>query len=390
MKQVIRALIFILVVFLIVFCESYSTQAQSFSENFNTLNANNQCDRTVYSNRCWVFKSAEVSNTNAIDGCSVRSSQLSNSTVTPVAGGNRVNFPFEITTPALRITSPASVTFNAAIINTTSNPTLYVIADPVSSTANSFTLATIPTSSAGLTTSSKAFTASFTPPSGDYTIRFGIVGTGGTSRLILDNVFVSNISAVAQPTSCRLAPLPVTLTEFRASQTADGCTVQLQWTTSLELNNKAFIVERSADARSFEPIGSIAGKGTTNQMQHYSFDDSHPLPVSYYRLKQVDIDQHFEYSKIIAMVSRCSPEGLVFQYSQEMHQLDILVNQSTIATPLSVDLFDSAGRRLHSLTVQNAQPMVSIDTTPFSSSFLIIRITDGSGKLLRSQRLFLP
>ena len=189
----------ILGIFLAVFCSVHITKAQSFSENFNTLNAANQCDRTVYSNRCWVFKSADVSSTNAIDGCSVRTSQLSSSTTTPVAGGNRVNFPYEVTTPALRITSPASITFNASLVNTTSNPVLYVIADPVSSTANSFTLATIPTSAAGLTTSTKAFTVAFTPPSGDYIIRFGVVGTGGASRLILDNIYVSTVSAVAQP-----------------------------------------------------------------------------------------------------------------------------------------------------------------------------------------------
>ena len=125
-------------------------------------------------------------------------------------------------------------------------------------------------------------------------------------------------------------------------------------------------------------------------MQQYSFNDDHPLPVSYYRLKQVDIDQHFEYSKIIAVVSRCSSDALVFQYSQETHQLDILPNQLKTEYPISVELFDAAGRRLHSLPIQDAQPIASIDTTPFTSPFLIIRITDKNGKLLRSQRLFLP
>ncbi|AQG79748.1 hypothetical protein AWR27_10670 [Spirosoma montaniterrae] len=217
-----------------------------------------------------------------------------------------------------------------------------------------------------------------------------MIGTGGTSRIILDNLFVSNvISQVAGP-SCSTDALPVTLTEFSATQSPNDCSVQLNWATSLELTNEKFIVERSSNAQSFEGIGSVAGRGTTNANQRYSFVDSSPLPTAYYRLKQVDADQTSTYSKIIAVVNRCSAGAIVLQYSQQTARLDVLLNQIDAQFPVSLDVYDSSGRRLHHLNVAESQSIASIDTTPFGSRFIIVRIADSGGNVLRSQRLFLP
>lgn len=91
---------------------------------------------------------------------------------------------------------------------------------------------------------------------------------------------------------------PVTLTQFQSEATQEG--ISLSWQTSEETNNSHFEVERSSDARSFEAIGRIDGRGNSTENQSYTFADLAPrLGLNYYRLKQVDFDGASEYSRMI-------------------------------------------------------------------------------------------
>ncbi|MCF0061995.1 T9SS type A sorting domain-containing protein [Dyadobacter chenwenxiniae] len=93
--------------------------------------------------------------------------------------------------------------------------------------------------------------------------------------------------------------LPVTLISFNVHK--ENTNAVLTWTTSQETNNKGFEIERSADGKHFEKIGFInpysSGSDTT---QNYQFLDTSPLAGSnYYRLKQLDHDGKFAYSKMV-------------------------------------------------------------------------------------------
>lgn len=92
--------------------------------------------------------------------------------------------------------------------------------------------------------------------------------------------------------------IPVTLLSFTA--TKQGTTSLLEWVTSSEINNKEFIVERSTDGQNFTAIGKVAGAGNSSVKLNYNFTDAQPvIGKNYYRLKQVDFDGKFEYSKIL-------------------------------------------------------------------------------------------
>ena len=100
-------------------------------------------------------------------------------------------------------------------------------------------------------------------------------------------------------------PLPVELIDFEAKQ--DDAGVKLNWSTASETNNDYFIIERSYDASNFKKIGKIDGNGNSLFTNHYSFFDDQPFDgVNYYRLKQVDYDNNFEYSKIIPVLFNSS------------------------------------------------------------------------------------
>jgi len=79
--------------------------------------------------------------------------------------------------------------------------------------------------------------------------------------------------------------LPVNLVNFIVKQTSTGNL--LKWSTTSETNNAGFEIERSIDAKLFEKIGYVDGKGESATLQSYQFSDQNPLPISYYRLKQL-------------------------------------------------------------------------------------------------------
>ncbi|MEY5048727.1 MAG: hypothetical protein RLZZ175_2086 [Bacteroidota bacterium] len=95
--------------------------------------------------------------------------------------------------------------------------------------------------------------------------------------------------------------LPVSFLNVSAKNITSG--VLVKWQTASETNNDYFVVERSTDGRNFEVISSqIDGAGTTNNINSYTFIDKNPKEgVNYYRIKQVDFDAKFDYSKVVAV-----------------------------------------------------------------------------------------
>ncbi|GBD88389.1 ser-Thr-rich glycosyl-phosphatidyl-inositol-anchored membrane family protein [bacterium BMS3Abin03] len=97
-------------------------------------------------------------------------------------------------------------------------------------------------------------------------------------------------------------PVPVELTAFFAVTTREG--PRLIWTTSTELNNAGFDIERArfktGGQQIWEKIYFVAGHGTTTQPQEYIYIDKNVNPGRYsYRLKQVDYDGSYSYSGIV-------------------------------------------------------------------------------------------
>lgn len=108
------------------------------------------------------------------------------------------------------------------------------------------------------------------------------------------NPFIDHPEYVGQIWQCA-GVLPVNLTEFTAVQ--QTTTVQLKWSASNETSFKMYEVQRSVDAASYTSIGTVQGQNLAN----YNFvDDKLPnAGTVYYRLKMIDIDGRFTYSKVV-------------------------------------------------------------------------------------------
>ena len=88
--------------------------------------------------------------------------------------------------------------------------------------------------------------------------------------------------------------LPVTLTKFSAQKLEEK--INLSWTTTSEKNFDQFEVQKSSNAKSFETIANIKGKNAGI----YNYLDPAPWAGNnYYRLKSVDLDGTYAYSRTI-------------------------------------------------------------------------------------------
>lgn len=105
--------------------------------------------------------------------------------------------------------------------------------------------------------------------------------------------------------------VPVELAAFTAS--VSGTNVNLSWTTATETNNNGFEIQKKV-AGKFVAIGFVKGHGTTSEQHQYSYTDKQTQPGKYvYRLKQLDLDGTFEYSKEVEVNVI---QGLTFSLAQ--------------------------------------------------------------------------
>ena len=99
--------------------------------------------------------------------------------------------------------------------------------------------------------------------------------------------------------------LPVNWSYVRSHLNLSERYATINWATSKEWENSHFEVERSISGlKDWEKIGVVDGMGWTDKLSTYSFLDE-KLPLSsgnvYYRLKQIDFNLQFEYSKTVAL-----------------------------------------------------------------------------------------
>ena len=143
--------------------------------------------------------------------------------------------------------------------------------------------------------------------------------------------------------------LPVQLISFTATAqraTASNAAVLCNWKTATEENSSHFVVERSSNGGNFIPVGQVTANGNSSIQQSYTFIDKTSLKgISYYRLKQVDLDGKFTYSAIV-MVTTSSSATLFTIYpnpAKEEATLAVSLNKKQNAV---YSIFDQAGRKL--------------------------------------------
>ncbi|MCF2488577.1 Ig-like domain-containing protein [Dyadobacter sp. CY347] len=92
--------------------------------------------------------------------------------------------------------------------------------------------------------------------------------------------------------------LPVTLIDFNGSNVEN--TAVLTWRTAEETNSERFDIQRSTDGKDWRTVGTEKSHGESYVVKSYSFVDKTPgVGDNFYRLKMIDLDKTFAYSRVI-------------------------------------------------------------------------------------------
>lgn len=156
----------------------------------------------------------------------------------------------------------------------------------------------------------------------------------------------NNTSAESDPITVETLsdnPLPLNFVNFTYS--IDNENVILNWTTSSEINNEYFSIERAETINDFSSIGEVDGSGTTTNEVNYEFTDAKPLDLAYYRIKQVDFDDNFSYSKVIRVALKDNFEELtVYPNPTSPNNINIRGYVASETDRVNINFYDVMGK----------------------------------------------
>jgi hypothetical protein len=189
--------------------------------------------------------------------------------------------------------------------------------------------------------------------------------------------------------------LPVELTAFTAKSVNSD--VQLNWNTATEINNNGFDVEKKLND-CWQKIGFVPGHGNCNSPQNYSFIDNNVINGAsfQYRLKQVDNDGNFNYSKSIEISIAPSDFGLSQNYPNPFNPATSIRYSISKKSFVKLAVYDILGREVASL-VQGIKDQgtynVEFNGSNLPSGVFIYRLeinpNDGSNSFLAVKKLML-
>lgn len=184
-------------------------------------------------------------------------------------------------------------------------------------------------------------------------ISFEVVGFSG--------FFITNVD-----------PLPLKLISFDAKVVENS--TRLEWLTAEEVNTSHFEIHRSTDAKHWEimaeqPIAFGSGG------HRYTATDNQPLTgLNYYRLKMIDLDDSFAYSRIVAAEHR------------NMFQMTIYPNPATTLLQLeltgagmvsgNVELLDIKGIVLINCGLKSGKATLPVGN--LTKGIYVVRVQSGA------------
>jgi hypothetical protein len=163
---------------------------------------------------------------------------------------------------------------------------------------------------------------------------------------------------------CQSTVLPVLILSFDASYISSN-NVKVAWSTTDEVNASYFEVERSSDNASFIGVAQVTASESLSPVHSYTIDDQ-LYNISgntiYYRLRMVDKDGKYTYSKVIAL-KLGQPENTVAVYPNPVESYTTLSIYSDKPGTGVLRLMDNAGKQLlsRSFTISNGSNSVLVD-----------------------------
>ena len=175
---------------------------------------------------------------------------------------------------------------------------------------------------------------------------------------------------------CNLSALPLEMGSFKGYQNPNA--ILLKWNTFSETASSHFEIEKQTITSHFKKIGEIAAHGYSTTEQHYQLQDSKPdKGINYYRLKMLDLDGSYAYSKVIAV--EWTKEAMV--YIHPIPTRDILSINLSIDVPYSITI--SSIKQVLFKKENIAHTPFHLDLSAFPKGVYFMEIRYGNQQLIR-------
>jgi len=151
-------------------------------------------------------------------------------------------------------------------------------------------------------------------------------------------------------------------------------TVNLYWTTSNEINNYGFEIERKENTLQTSEwlnAGFVKGSGTTNETKNYSFVDRNLQSGKYkYRLKQIDYNGNFQYFELNGLVEIGTPQKyyLSQNYPNPFNPVTKIDYELPYDGKVVLKIYDITGREISTLV--NDYKQAGYNSVEFNASNL--------------------
>jgi len=201
----------------------------------------------------------------------------------------------------------------------------------------------------------------------------------------INSVKASPAQFCSQYTITALVTLPVKLTAFTATFTKNK-TVLLNWESAMELENDRYEIEKSSDGINFTKLNSLNSTGSGLSNRNYNFEDAFFAKGSsaFYRLKQVDNDGKFSYSKVIYISDKTSASSDYAIFPNPLNSSNTFQIKGIAANEVNynnIRITDLAGRNIgYTITGANS---IELNSAANSGVYLL-RIKETTLKLIKN------
>lgn len=239
-----------------------------------------------------------------------------------------------------------------------------------------------PPGQTGLNYSATDFTED---PFGDKWVQYMNVTIGQVYLLYISNFSQSGLSFSLtwdfnnSGASLDCTILSVEMTTLETTAIEDF--VSIDWSTSSESNNSHFVVERSFDGYSFDPIGSVESQGESNTTTSYKLIDTDPkLGINYYRIRSVDKFNESDVSNSTSVLFGLSIDNPIVVPNPTNGHSSLLM-ESRYDGLVTIEFFDSRGRIVKSMKsmVIDGSNRIELDLYELDPGSYILRISDQNG-----------
>ena len=192
---------------------------------------------------------------------------------------------------------------------------------------------------------------------------------GYPSGYAVDGVMIDDFEIIVE------GVVPVKLSSFDGETKSDYN--QLNWEMEEAINFDYFQVEKSEDGVQFYNLEKVFGIDGVNK---YTAQDHNPSTLNYYRLKMVDLDGSYDYSKIISLGSRREEGNMPQFFPNPLVQDQLYLRNITDID--KVEIINPNGKM-----VVSREPMMDyLDTSSLAAGIYIIQFIK-DGKVIQSDKL---